>query len=112
MPDHVVGNFWIDSRSVMSRQVDIQKIPRPRPRSSAPLKRSLKHLDIEKIIAEDYASKPEAALDLKVVERTIDRWLEQNAGPPVTLIRNKKFFERRALAEFKRQGERKKGAQR
>jgi hypothetical protein len=72
-----------------------------------------KQLDIQKILAEDFASKPEAALDLEVVERTLDRWIKQNAGPPVTLIRKKQFFERRALAEFKRQRvRRKKGARR
>jgi hypothetical protein len=64
-----------------------------------------KHLDIEKIIAEDFASKPEAALYLGVVERTLDRWVERDDGPPVTLIRKKQFFERRALAEFKRRRE-------
>ena len=69
-------------------------------------------LDIQKILVEDFASKQEAALELDVVERTLDRWIEQNAGPPVTLICKKQFFERRALAAFKRRRERKNGARR
>jgi len=65
-----------------------------------------KQLDIEKIIAEDFASKPEAALFLDKTERTLERWLQRGDGPPVTLIRKKPFFEKRALAEFKQKRER------
>jgi hypothetical protein len=60
-----------------------------------------KQLDIQKIIAEDFDSKPEAALALDITERTLDRWLEQGNGPPVVLIRKRQFFDKRALAEFK-----------
>jgi len=70
-----------------------------------------RQINIQKILQHDFASKPEAALYLEVVERTLDRWIEQDDGPPVTLIRKKQFFDKRALADFKRQRElRKKGA--
>ena len=60
-----------------------------------------KNLDIQKILTEDFASRAEAALYLEIAERTLERWLLRDEGPPVTLIRKKQFFERRALAEFK-----------
>jgi hypothetical protein len=69
-------------------------------------------LDIQKILAEDFASKAETALELNVDVRTVDRWIANGTAPPVTMIRNKAFFERRDLAEFKRQRERKKKAAR
>lgn len=65
-----------------------------------------KQLDIQKILAEDFASKPEAALFLEVAERTLERWIREEDGPKVTLIRKKQFFEKRALAEFKNRRER------
>lgn len=71
-----------------------------------------KHLDIEKILAEDFASKAEAALDLNVDVRTVDRWIANGTAPPVTLIRKKPFFERRALADFKRRRNGKKAVRR
>jgi hypothetical protein len=61
-----------------------------------------KTVDIQKIINEDFTSRAEAAVYLDIAERTLERWIKLNVGPPVTLIRKKQFFERRALAEFKR----------
>jgi hypothetical protein len=61
-----------------------------------------KQLDIEKIVAEDFASKQEAALLLGIAERTLERWLQLDDAPQVTLIGKKPFFEKRALDEFKR----------
>lgn len=61
-----------------------------------------KTLDIQKILNENFLSRPEAAIYLDVSERTLERWIKLNAGPPVVLIRKKPFFERAALAEFKR----------
>jgi hypothetical protein len=63
---------------------------------------ALAGLDIQRIINDDFASRPEAALQLEVAERTLERWLKQGDGPPVTWLRKKQFFERGALAEFKR----------
>jgi predicted site-specific integrase-resolvase len=61
-----------------------------------------KTVDIQKIINEDFDSRAEAAVFLEIAERTLERWIRMGIGPPVTLIRKKQFFERRALAEFKR----------
>jgi predicted site-specific integrase-resolvase len=62
-----------------------------------------RQIDIQKILAHDFAAKAEAALDLQVAERTLDRWLAKGDGPPATLIGKRRFFEWRALAEFKKQ---------
>lgn len=67
-----------------------------------------RQVDIQKIIATDYASKPEAALFLEVTERTLERWVREDDAPPVILIRKKLFFEKRALAEYKRRREQQK----
>lgn len=61
--------------------------------------------DIQKILAEDFASKQEAALFLEITERTLERYVRQNEGPPVTLLRKRQFFEKRALAEYKKRRE-------
>jgi len=58
-------------------------------------------LDIQKIIAEDFASKPEAAVLLEVAQRTLDRWLLEQRGPEPIMIRKRIFFEKTALAKFK-----------
>jgi hypothetical protein len=61
-----------------------------------------KHLDIEKIIEEQFASRIEAASFLGCCERSLDRWVKEGTGPPVTMIRRRQFFEREALAAFKK----------
>jgi hypothetical protein len=61
-----------------------------------------KTVDIQKIINKDFCSRPEAAVYLNIAERTLERWIKLNIGPPVTLIRKRQFFDRRALAAFKR----------
>jgi predicted site-specific integrase-resolvase len=61
-----------------------------------------KTLDIQKIINEDFCTRAEAAVYLEVAERTLENWVRQGIAPPVTLIRKRQFFERTALAEFKR----------
>ena len=61
-----------------------------------------KHQNIEKIIAEQFASRIEAAVYLNRCERTLVRWTKEGNGPPVTMIRRQQFFERAALAAFKK----------
>jgi hypothetical protein len=49
-------------------------------------------LDIQKILNEQFASRPEAALDLQIAERTLERWLKAGEGPPVTWLRKRQFL--------------------
>ena len=60
-------------------------------------------LNIQKIIAEDFWSEPECAVQLEVDQRTLQRWEREGHAPPVTMIRKRRFFERRAVLMWQKQ---------
>lgn len=56
-------------------------------------------------LLEEYAPKAEAARELNVSPRTLDRWWHERSGPPRTKIGYKIYYRRDALAEWVRSHE-------
>jgi hypothetical protein len=63
-------------------------------------------LSIQQIIDEDFFDQAECGMHLGKTPRTLDRWEKLGIGPPVTLIRKRRFYEKRAVFEWERQQER------
>ena len=45
----------------------------------------------------DYFTQQEAATELKVTERTLDRWRRLGEGPPITKLGRRTFYRRSSL---------------
>jgi hypothetical protein len=48
-------------------------------------------------LLEDFLPKEEAAKELKICERTLDRWRRLGEGPPVTKIGRRVYYRRPTL---------------
>jgi hypothetical protein len=59
-------------------------------------------LSIQQIIDEDFFDQAECGVYLKKTPRTLERWEQLGIGPKITLIRKKRFYEKRAVFEWER----------
>jgi len=53
----------------------------------------------------DFLERDEAAAELKVCRRTLDRWRQLGEGPPVTKLGRRVLYSRRSLLAWLREGE-------
>jgi hypothetical protein len=60
---------------------------------------------IESILA-DFLTPEEAATQLRVCKRTLDRWESLRDGPPITKLGRQKFYNRQSLLNWIRSRER------
>lgn len=60
---------------------------------------------IERVLA-DFLSQREAASELKVCERTLDRWRRLGEGPPITKLGRRILYRRTSLQSWLRARER------
>ena len=63
-------------------------------------------LSIQQIIDEDFFDLAECGVYLKKAPRTLERWERLGIGPPVTLIRKKRFYEKREVYAWEREQKR------
>jgi hypothetical protein len=59
----------------------------------------------EPLLAE-FLTQGEAAAELKICTRTLDRWRRLREGPPITKLGRRVLYRRSSLQEFLRAGER------
>jgi hypothetical protein len=64
-----------------------------------------KKLSIQQIIDDDFFDAAECGIDIKVTTRTLERWAKLGIGPPVTWLRKRPFYEKSAVAAWKKSRE-------
>jgi hypothetical protein len=60
-------------------------------------------LSIQQIINEDFFDQAECGVRVKKTPRTLERWEKLGIGPPITLIRKKRFYEKAGVFEWEHQ---------